>query len=104
MIAFVINVTSNMNTRRGIALAIIIIVITVGVYVIKDRTISAGYKACLAAALKSNPGPERNAYVHDALTAVRTTRDEKLETELEQYDTDNRYHLSPLEMVSRQGA
>jgi hypothetical protein len=77
-----------MNTRKAIALAIIIIVITVAVYLIKDRAISAGYKAYLAAALKSNPGPARNASVHDARTAVRTTRDGKLQTELEQYDTD----------------
>ena len=77
-----------MNTRKAIALAITIIVITVAVYVVKDHTISAGYKAHLAAALKSNPGPERNGYVHDARSAVRTTRDGKLETELEQYDTD----------------
>ena len=77
-----------MNTRKAIALAIIIIVITVAVYVIKDHTISAGYKTYLAAALKSNPGPARDAYVHDARTAVRTTRDGKLETELEQYNTD----------------
>jgi hypothetical protein len=77
-----------MNTRIAIAVAIIIAVITVAVYVIKDRRISAGYKAHLAAALKSNPGPERNAYVHDARSAVRTTRDGKLETELEQYNTD----------------
>jgi hypothetical protein len=77
-----------MNTRIAIAVAIIIAVITVAVYVIKDRRISAGYKAHLAAALKSNPGPARDAYVHDARTAVRTTRDGKLETELEQYNTD----------------
>jgi hypothetical protein len=77
-----------MNTRIAIALAIIIAVITVAVYVIKDRRISAGYKAHLAAALKSNPGPARDTYVHDARTAVRTTRDGKLETELEQYNTD----------------
>ena len=77
-----------MNTRKAIALAIIIVVITVAVYVIKDHTISAGYKTYLAAALKSNPGPARDAYVHDARAAVRTTRDGKLETELEQYNTD----------------
>ena len=77
-----------MTTRKAIALAIIFIVITVAVYLIKNHTISAGYKAYLAAALKSNPGPARDAYVRDARTAVRTTRDGKLETELEQYDTD----------------
>jgi hypothetical protein len=77
-----------MNKRKAIALAIIIIVITVAVYVIKDHTISAGYKTYLAAALKSNPGPARDAYVHDARAAVRTTRDAKLQTELEQYNTD----------------
>ena len=77
-----------MNTRIAIALAIIIGVITVAVYLIKNHRISAGYKAHLAAALKSNPGPARDAYVHDARTAVRTTRDGKLETELEQYNTD----------------
>jgi hypothetical protein len=77
-----------MNKRKAIALAIMIIVITVAVYVIKDHTISAGYKTYLAAALKSNPGPARDAYVHDARAAVRTTRDAKLQTELEQYNTD----------------
>jgi hypothetical protein len=77
-----------MSTRKAIALAIIIMVISVAVYIVRDHTVSAGYKAHLAAALKSNPGPERNAYVHDARSAVRTTRDGKLETELEQYDTD----------------
>jgi hypothetical protein len=77
-----------MDTRKAIALAIIIIVITVAVYLIKNHTISAGYKAYLTAALKSNPGPARNEYLHDARTAVRTTRDGKLQTELEQYNTD----------------
>ncbi len=77
-----------MNRRIAIALAIIILVITVAVYLIKDRTISAGYKALLTAALKSEPGPARNAYIHDARAAVRTTRDGKLQRELEQYNTD----------------
>jgi hypothetical protein len=77
-----------MNRRKAIALAIVITVITVAVYVIKDRMVSAGYKAYLTAALKASPGAERNAYVHQARAAVRTKRDGKLETELEQYDTD----------------
>ncbi len=77
-----------MNTRKAIALAIIITVITIAVYLIKHRRISRGYKAYLAAALKSSPGAARDAYVHDARAAVRTTRDGKLQTELEQYDTD----------------
>jgi hypothetical protein len=85
---FAIKDTSNMNKRNAIVLAIVIAVITVAVYVIKNRMISAGYKAYLTAALKSSPGPERNAHVHDARAAVRTRRDGKLETELEQYDTD----------------
>jgi hypothetical protein len=90
VIAFAIKDTNNMklNTRIAIALAIIIAVLTVAVYLIKDRRISAGYKANLAAALKSSPGPARDAYVHDARTALRTTRDGKLQTELEQYNTD----------------
>jgi hypothetical protein len=45
-------------------------------------------RSYLADALKSDPGPKGNAYGHDARTAIWTTRDGELETELERYDTD----------------
>jgi hypothetical protein len=80
---------SHMNTRKAITLSIVGTMLAVAGYEAHDHAISSSYRPYLRAALNGNVYMEdHEAYVREAQTAIRTTKDTATQAELDQYDAD----------------